>query len=134
MSFLGKVKDSIKFFLTFIIKNYRGVWFLGLVVTFSIFVFGGFKPEISFGSLNKDNIIFCTWIVLLFIPLIKDVDIAGVLKLSTKDGKKEAVPIRNEKEALQNSIKFDVHNNFEPFNKSEMFSAMNVSQGGEENE
>jgi len=99
------------------IKYYQTIWYLILVVFFSIFIFHGFKPVITFDKINTENVLFSVWIILLFLPLIKSIDIAGIIKFVTKEDKKIAEELKKEKDSMVNV--FNISNsNTQPLQES----------------
>jgi hypothetical protein len=107
----NKIKNPNILFqiLEFLKKYYQVIWFLFLIILFFKFVFYGGKPDVSFNELNVDNVIFVVWLILLFLPFIKSIDIAGMIRFKTRDEKKIIEEIKEEK-ANETNIKFYLNN------------------------
>ena len=95
------MKKFLKKVCSFLIRHFRKIWYSGMLMAASLYVVW-YRFEIyELKELNARNLIFLLWILLLFLPLINEMEFLG-LKIK-KEVKEEIEKSTEEiKSAIQN--------------------------------
>ncbi|WP_409968522.1 hypothetical protein RFF05_00600 [Bengtsoniella intestinalis] len=98
----SRTMDTINKVIIFISENHIILWYLGAFFAISYMLFRNNNvDELNYSVLHGNDLLFIVWIFLLLFPLVKEINVANIFNVVTKEyrEKQETLKLKEDKKS-----------------------------------